>query len=261
MFVTFSHQFYTSPEVTSSPDERRRGKKAMEVNIRAIYGFRIGIGFSLLSKLCGFLNMPPPMAKDSYDHTSNRIKLASKTVAEKSMSNAAAELRNGEETADVGVSVDGTWQSKGFSSTLGVITAISIDTGKVLDVAILSKSCKGCTKMEKIAKVNPNRYQLWKASHKCNLNYEGSSPGMESVDAKTIFGRSVEKHGLYYTSFYGDGDSKAFPAVKEMYKEDKKEMVKRECIGHYQKRVGCRLRKLKKNTKGLGGRGKLTDAK
>ena len=29
----------------------------------------------------------------------------------------------------------------------------------------------------------------------------------------------------------------------------------------YQKRVGCRLRKLKKNVKGLGGKGRLTDAK
>ena len=144
----FSHQFYSSPSVTSSPDERRRGKKSMEINIRAVYGFRrIGIGHSLLTKLCGFLNMPTPMAKESYDHTSNRIKLATKEIAEKSMSNAAAALRKGAKTADVSVSVDGTWQRKGFSSTLGVITAISVDSGKVLDSVILSKSCKGCTKM------------------------------------------------------------------------------------------------------------------
>ena len=40
-----------------------------------------------------------------------------------------------------------------------------------------------------------------------------------------------------------------------------KPVTKYECIGHYQKRVGSRLRKLKKETKGLGGRGRLTDAK
>lgn len=57
-----------------------------------------------------------------------------------------------EDTSDVGVSIDGTWQRKGFSSTLGVTTAISIDTGKVLDVAIMSKSCKGCTSMKKVAR-------------------------------------------------------------------------------------------------------------
>ena len=34
-----------------------------------------------------------------------------------------------------------------------------------------------------------------------------------------------------------------------------------ECVGHYQKRVGSRLRHLKKNTGGLGGKRKLTDTK
>ena len=80
---------------------------------------------------------------------------------------------------------------------------------------------------------------------------------METAGATKIFGRSVEKHGLYYTSFYGDGDSKAYPAVKEVYKNGHKTITKYECISHYQKEVGCRLRKLKKNVKGLGGKGSL----
>lgn len=36
-------------------------------------------------------------------------------------------------------------------------------------------------------------------------------------------------------------------------------MKKRKCIGHVQKRVGTALRKLKHETPGLGGKGKLTD--
>ena len=36
--------------------------------------------------------------------------------------------------------------------------------------------------------------------------------------------------------------------------------MKQECIGHEQKRVGTALRNLKKETPGLGGKGKLTDA-
>ena len=51
---------------------------------------------------------------------------------------AAARLRGTEKTTDAGVSVDGTWQRKRFSSTLGVVTAISIDSGKVLHVASYS---------------------------------------------------------------------------------------------------------------------------
>lgn len=39
------------------------------------------------------------------------------------------------------------------------------------------------------------------------------------------------------------------------------EVVKQECIGHVQKRVGTALRKLKKDNPGLGGKGKLTDVR
>ena len=98
------------------------------------------------------MNMPEPMHHTSYEHASTVIRAAAKTVAERSMADAAKELRGDNETADVAVSVDGTWQKKGFNSTLGVITAISVDTGKVLDVSIMSKSCKGCTNMDSVKK-------------------------------------------------------------------------------------------------------------
>ena len=134
----------------------------LEINARAVYGTRsIGIGFSLLSKLCGFLNMPPPMTQTSCNNMSNIIKAASKSVAVKSISDAAACLRKGEKTADIGVSVNGTWQQKGFSSTLVVVTAILIDTGKALDVSIVSKCCKGCISMAKISKSNPKLYEVY----------------------------------------------------------------------------------------------------
>ena len=37
-------------------------------------------------------------------------------------------------------------------------------------------------------------------------------------------------------------------------------ITKKECVEHVQKRVGTALRKLKNEKKGLGGKGKLTDA-
>ena len=132
------------------------------------------------------------------------------------MEEVAEELRNlGDDgnNMDVGVSVDGTWQRKGFTSMNGVVTAISVDIGKVLDVSTLCKSCKACVRMRAISKSDPERFELWKASHECSLNYTGSSPNMEKLGPQKMFGRSVNKHGLYNTSFYGDGDSKAFPSV------------------------------------------------
>ena len=78
---------------------------------------------------------------------------------------------------------------------------------------------------------------------------------MEVAGATTIFGRSMEKHNLRYTQFYGDGDSKNYEKVKNLYTDVVVE--KFECVGHVQKRLGNRLRK--KEVKGLGGKKRLTD--
>ncbi|GBM48563.1 hypothetical protein AVEN_184581-1 [Araneus ventricosus] len=118
-----------------------------------------------------------------------------------------------------------------------------IDTGKILDLEVMTQYCKMCE-------------MNIKCDHECS-NYKGSSGNMESVGAFRIFERSVMKRELQYTEYYGDSDSKAFLKVKDIYGEDT--VTKLECIGHVQKRVGSRLRKLKKKTKGFGGKGKLTD--
>ena len=78
-----------------------------------------------------------------------------------------------------------------------------------------------------------------------------------------MFERSLQNYGLRYLKFYDDGDSKGFNAVESIY--DGVKVAKLSCIGHYQKRVGNRLRKLKKRVKGLGGQakqcGKVTKSK
>ena len=259
----YNQDFFSSREVDQPVKEnemQKGGGKHMEVNVRAVYGMRaIGAGHSQLEKVCSYLNMPEPMNILAYKKLSDHLKEAVQNVAEQSMAEVSKDLRGDDEEKDVAVSIDGTWQRKGFTSTLGVVTAISVEEGKVLDCVILSKSCKGCTRMESIRKSDPLQFKRWQTSHKCNLNYHGSSPNMEKVGAIKIYERSVSKHKLYYTSFYGDGDSKSYSAVKEFY-GPKKPVNKFECIGHYQKRIGCRLRKLRKEKK-LGGKNRLTTAK
>ena len=83
---------------------------------------------------------------------------------------------------------------------------------------------------------------------------------METVSAEKIFKQLATKHNLYYTSLYGDSDSKAFPAVENSYTPEKPVKMY-ECISHYQKRVGTRLQKKKEGVKGFAGKGRLTDAK
>ncbi|GFU92480.1 uncharacterized protein TNCV_4794091 [Trichonephila clavipes] len=44
-------------------------------------------------------------------------------------------------TQNVPVAIDGTWQKRGHTSLNGVVTAVSVDTGKVIDAEILSRKC------------------------------------------------------------------------------------------------------------------------
>ena len=74
----------------------------------------------------------------------------------------------------------------------------------------------------------------------------------QSVHFQFLRGQSVNV--VCITSYYGDGDSKAFQTVENVYEGQK--VQKYECIGHYQKRVANRLRKLKQRLKGLGGKAK-----
>ena len=73
---------------------------------------------------------------------------------------------------------------------------------------------------------------------------------------KKYFSRSELNYGQRYTGFIGDDDSKAFTEVENIYPGTK--VTKYHCVGHYQKRVGNRLRKLNNRVKGLGGKGKKT---
>ena len=89
------------------------------------------------------------------------------------------------------------------------MTAISIDIGKILDVEPMSQYCKGCQTNEKLDKES-DKYRIWEASHvNCKANFKGTAPAMETEVAERIFMRSLKWHGLYYTDFYGDGDSKS----------------------------------------------------
>ena len=102
------------------------------------------------------------------------LKECAKRVTEKSVSTAASKLRGATDTVDVGVHVDRTWQRKGFTSLNGVITATSIDSGKVFDIAILFKSCNDCSKMQAIKTIDLQDYGKWSAAHKCGFNCKGS---------------------------------------------------------------------------------------
>ncbi|XP_068750970.1 uncharacterized protein [Montipora capricornis] len=186
------YSFYTS---------KQQGK-SFEVNRRIVYSMRtLGKGHTGAKKFCSLMNMPPPPAPNNYAKISKVITTCLQSIAKERMSKAAEEIRilKGQndppvnEPVGCGVSFDGTWQKRGFSSRNGCVTAISIDTGKVLDVEALSQACKQCELHEHLDK-NSEEYRRWQADHTiCKANFKGSAPAMEPEGVNRIFRRSVEQ--------------------------------------------------------------------
>ena len=162
-----------------------------------------------------------------------------------------------EKDSTCAVQMDGTWQRRGHASHHGVVTAISVDTGKCLDTEVLTNICKGCKAREHMDH-SSDAYAKWKLTHVCRVNHTGSAGAMELVGAVRIFSRSEYKHGLKYTKYLGDGDSAAYKKVTEVKPYGPEFPIEKlECVGHVQKRCGTRLRRLKNENKHL----KLSDNK
>ena len=139
-------------------------------------------------------------------------------------------------------------------------------SGKVIDTEVLSTFCKSCDSWK--LKKGTNEYNEWKKSHEkeCLMNHQGSSGKMELSGMVRIFKRSESSRNLKYTGYIGDGDAKTFSAISEAKPYGPGVAISKiECVGHIQKRMGTRLRKLKINKvkcsdgKTVGGKGRLTD--
>lgn len=263
----------------------RGGKLGYDVNRRAVIA-SLGMGHAGLKQFCGFMNLLPPITNKAYNNSMKAIEKSSLKIAERLMNEAAGrlkaimEIENGNEIelveghvkiARVAVTVDGTWQKRGYSSRHGVVFVMSVRTGEVLDFEVLSKVCFECRSYEKIDK-NTDKYLSWWEAHKnsCSINHVGASGEMESKGAAQIFLRSIEKRGLKYSVMVGDGDTGCFGNVCQALKRqfgDNYVVVKEECVGHVQKRMGTSLRELKRRSrgkkladgKGIGDAGRLTD--
>lgn len=238
-------------------------KNGYEINRRFAFVMRIlGIGLQGMKKFCAFMDMPAPIFHSFYDSLIDTISIATKAVSTLSMKKAALEEKErsseNKQTDGLTVSGDGSWRKRGFSSLYGIVTLIGWHTGKVIDFIVKSKYCKSCEYWENHA--DTAEYQEWLQTHKesCQSNHEGSSGKMEVDGMIEMFQRSLELHNVKYSQYVGDGDSKTFKGILDAKPYEDIDVRKKECIAHVQKRMGTRLRNLKKNTKGLGGKGKLT---
>ncbi|GFX15794.1 uncharacterized protein TNCV_1061161 [Trichonephila clavipes] len=141
---------------------------------------QIGKGFAGAFKLCSTLNLPR-LTKTAYKNQDAKLLKGVQEVAEESMIKAATEIMDKKQnlSSDIvkyGISVDGTWQRRGYTSMNGCVAAISVDTGKVLDTEVKSSYCPSCKRLQHV-----------KADHICQCNFTGSSSKMEIVGLPEYF--------------------------------------------------------------------------
>ncbi|GFW16319.1 uncharacterized protein TNCV_4264841 [Trichonephila clavipes] len=203
--------------------------KDYEVNTRITYAMRtVGLGFCGIKNFCTAMDLPSPVSQKSYERIMRKINLASREVADDSMKNAAKEEVSASGSNEICVSGDGCEKWRGPKSG--------------------------------------HSYEEWKLKHQphCVKNHIGSSSKMEVDGMKEIFQRSVPQRNAKYIKYIGDGDTKTFP---ELQRTAPYSIEKVECVGHIQKRMGARLRKLKTMNRGkklsdgksISGKNRLTD--
>ncbi|GFY07681.1 uncharacterized protein TNCV_4095511 [Trichonephila clavipes] len=85
---------------------------------------------------------------------------------------------------ECGISVDGTWQRRGYSLMNGCVAALSVDTGKVVDIEIMSSYCPTCRKISKM----PRRIEseTFAADHVCHSNFSRFCVKIEAVGAENL---------------------------------------------------------------------------
>ena len=257
-FCKENKQFHSDPTVKV----KGSGLVNHSVNRRAALAMRyIGCGHSALQHFCGIMNLPPPVAEKSYGVIKTSLHDAVVNVQSESMNDAAKieyalatippnkDGTDGDETSprNIDASIDGSYLTKGFSSKIGVVTAIGCVTGKVLDTETKSKVCKGCDMWAKKRESDPDAYRKWLATHppNCEASHQGSSGSMEAASGVEIYRRSTNKNNLRYTRFIGDGDCNSFKSVAESKPYGDIPVEKIECVGHVQKMMGTRLKKIK----------------
>ena len=90
----------------------------------------------------------------------------------------------------------------------GVVAFLSWETGQVLDVVVLSKSCKVCKEAEHSIGSESKEFLDWIVKHQDSCNSSFSSPAMEAEGASILWATSVANNKLRYIVVISDGNAK-----------------------------------------------------
>ena len=141
--------FYTSP---------KQGQ-VYEINRRATLASRIiGIGRTGLHKFCSVIGLASPVCKQSFSEYTKYWEQLSKELCTENMKMAVENAKKlaredeglhiDENIIDVLTIFDGLWNSRRWTASRGIVSAIAENTSHVLEVAYKSRVCSHCVGME-----------------------------------------------------------------------------------------------------------------
>ena len=87
-----------------------------------------------------------------------------------------------------------TGQKRGYSSLNGIVTVISIDTGKAIYYEVMVKKCAQCTLWESRKGTVAYNEFMADQDNECLTNHKGSAGMMEPQGVVACFTRSLEKY-------------------------------------------------------------------
>lgn len=205
-----------------------------------------GIGFDQISGILAELNMPP-ISRTLLSSRQVEIGKATECIASLSMQEALEEevmaTNIKKQSSSISVSVDGAWQKRGsgrsYDSLTGHCSMMGVETGKVIDYSVRSKTCKICE--------NAERKNTPPAPHECTRNWTGSSKSMEPDMIVEMVGRTLEK-GVRMEGLVGDDDT---TAITRINKELDPNIQKQSDKNHVKKNIANSLYNLQKTHKSL----------
>ena len=139
--------------------------------MRSIIAFReLGRGLSHIETFNRIMNMPPPYANSTYDDTAKDVLPGYVAAMNDSMLGAASYVKlqatdqdseipesnqedeheqilvhkSSDNVFDCDMSLDGSWQRRGYASLNGFVSAIERVSDKVVDIDIMTKDCRSC---------------------------------------------------------------------------------------------------------------------
>ena len=180
-----------------------------------------GGGLHSLERFCGLMSLPPSVTDNLYREHQAAITAATMKETMETCKQAANDLHQlagkpCDEIVDITVTCNGTWNTCGFTSQFGVVIVMSFETGRVLDVEVLSKYYHQC-KLHSNDDKSSTAYIEWLKGHKihCSRNFQGSCPSMESEGELVLWKRPEENLKFRYTTLISDGDAKTHGHLSE----------------------------------------------